>query len=146
MFIRVWETLGGLILYKYPFKGLPKVVEKRKRDEIFMVFKSWKTILFPSIHKPQKEKELALPFRSPCQRMRATYHKLEAGAWTARIRKRLENLKVRFILFVCEWFNFDIDPIAGIGVRFKIFELRCLAYSDLALLSFHYLRQLPKLL
>ena len=79
MFIRVWETLGGLILYKYPFKGLPKKVEKKRSiDEIFTVFKSWITILFLSIHKPQKENELALLFSSPCQRMRAAYHELEA--------------------------------------------------------------------
>jgi len=44
-----------------------------------MVFKSWKTVLFPSIHKPQKEKELALLFRSPCQRTCAGYHELKAG-------------------------------------------------------------------
>ena len=79
MFIKVWETLGGLILYKYPFKGLPKYVEKRCIDEIFTIFKSWIIILFPSIHKPQKEKELALLFRSPCQQTRAVYHELEAG-------------------------------------------------------------------
>ena len=44
-----------------------------------MFFKSWKNIiLFLSIHKLQKEKELALLFHSPCQRTRAAYHKLEA--------------------------------------------------------------------
>ena len=46
----------------------------------FYIFQELKNIaLFPSIHKPQKEKELALLFRSPCQRMRAAYHKLEVG-------------------------------------------------------------------
>ena len=102
MFIRVWETLRGLILYKYPFKGLSKRVERKKKDEIFMVFKSWKTVLFSSIHKSQKEKELALLFRSPCQRTRAAYHELEAG--------RLDDLDPQttqkskgYIYFSCMW-------------------------------------------
>ena len=58
MIIRVWETLGGLILYKYPFKGLPKLEreEEKNKVEIFMVFQELKNIvLFPSILKPQKE-------------------------------------------------------------------------------------------
>ena len=78
MFIRVWETLRDLILYKYPFKGLPKEVEEEKYRWDIYGFQELNNRSLSVHTQAAKGEGASTPISLSCQRTRAVSHKLEA--------------------------------------------------------------------